>query len=51
MQSKVLGTINVAFNAAGQLLIIYSAFIKYLKRKWEYNESSASSIYKLQESP
>jgi len=27
----------VAFNATGRLLIIYSAFAKYLK-KWEYNE-------------
>jgi hypothetical protein len=39
MQSKVLGTINVDFDAAGQLLIIYSAFIKYLRRKWEYSEA------------
>ena len=29
--------ISVAFDATGQLLIIYSAFAKYL-RKWEYNE-------------
>jgi len=39
MQSKVLGNINVAFNAAGQLLIIYFAFIRHLRRKWEYNEA------------
>jgi hypothetical protein len=39
MQSKVLGTINVHFNAAGQLLIIYSASIKCLKSKWECNEA------------
>jgi hypothetical protein len=39
MQSKVLGTTNVDFDAAGQLLIIYSAFIKYLRRKWKYNEA------------
>jgi len=40
MQSKLLGIINVDFDATGQLLIIYSAFIKYLrKKKWEYNEA------------
>ena len=26
------------FDTTGQLLIIYSAFVKYLK-KWEYNEA------------
>jgi len=39
MQSKVLGTINGDFDAAGQILITYSAFNKYLRRKWEYNEA------------
>jgi len=30
----------VDFDATGQLLIIYSAFIKYLKKKkWEYNKA------------
>ena len=28
----------MAFDATGRLLIIYSAFVKYLKKKWEYNE-------------
>jgi hypothetical protein len=28
----------VDFVTSGQLLIIYSAFIKYLRKKWEYNE-------------
>ena len=28
----------MTFNATGQQLIIYSAFAKYLKKKWEYNE-------------
>ena len=28
----------MAFVAAFRLLIIYSAFAKYLKKKWEYNE-------------
>jgi len=39
MQRKLLGIINVDFDAACQLLIIYSAFVKYLKKKWEYSEA------------
>jgi len=31
--------INVDFDAADQLLIIYSAFVKYLRKKWEYSEA------------
>ena len=27
------------FDATGQLMIIHSTFIKYLKKKWEYNEA------------
>jgi hypothetical protein len=38
MQRKLLGIINVDFDATGQLPIIYSAFFKYLK-KWEENEA------------
>jgi len=30
----------VDFDTTGQLLIIYSAFVKYLRRKWEYNEAA-----------
>jgi len=30
MQKKLLGIINVECDATGQLLIIYSAFVKYL---------------------
>ena len=26
------------FDATGQLLIIYSTFIKYLRKKWKYSE-------------
>jgi len=29
--------INVDFHKIGQLLITYSAFVKYLRKKWEYN--------------
>ena len=32
MQRKLLGFINVDFYAAGQLLIIYGAFVKYLRK-------------------
>jgi len=32
MQRKLLGIIKVDFNATEQLLIIYSAFIKYLRK-------------------
>ena len=39
MRRKLSGIINVAFDITGQLLIIYSAFVKYLKKKkWEYDE-------------
>ena len=34
MQRKLLEVINVNFDATGQLLIIYSAFIKYWRRNW-----------------
>jgi len=34
-----LGIIKVDFDATGQLLTIYSAFFKYLRKKWEYNEA------------
>jgi len=39
MQRKFLGIFNMDFDAIGQLLIIYSAFVKYLRRKWEYNKA------------
>jgi len=39
MQRKLLGIINVDLEATGQLVIIYSAFIKYLRNKWEYNKA------------
>jgi len=31
MQRKLLGIISVDFDATGQLLTIYSAFVKYLR--------------------
>jgi len=27
------------FDVTGQLLITYSAFVKYLRKKWEHNEA------------
>jgi hypothetical protein len=39
MQRKLLGIIGVGFDLTGQLLIAYSAFIKYLRKKWDYNET------------
>jgi len=32
MQRKLLGIISVNFDATGQLLIRYSAFVKYLRK-------------------
>jgi hypothetical protein len=29
----------VDFDATGQLLTIYSALVKYWRKKWEYNEA------------
>ena len=34
MQKKLFGIINLDFNATGQLMISYSAFIKYLLTPW-----------------
>jgi hypothetical protein len=39
MQRELLGIISVNFDITGQLLIIYSAFVKILEKKWEYNEA------------
>jgi hypothetical protein len=38
MQRKLLlEIISVGFDVTGQLLIIYSAFVKYSRKKWEHN--------------
>ena len=39
MQRNLLGIISMDFDATGELLIIYFAVIKYLRKKWEYNEA------------
>jgi hypothetical protein len=49
MQRKFMGIVNVDFDATGQLLITYSAFVEYVK-KIGIQQSSASTLYKLQES-
>ena len=36
---ELLGIITLDINAARQLPIIYTAFVKYLRKKWEYNEA------------
>jgi hypothetical protein len=39
MQRKLSGIINVDFDATVRLLFTYSAFIKYFRKKWEYNDA------------
>jgi hypothetical protein len=41
MWRKLLGIVDVDFDVTGQLLTIYSAFVRYLgeKKKWEFNET------------
>jgi len=34
-QRKLLWVISVDFDATGRLLIIYSVFVNYLRKKWE----------------
>jgi len=47
-QRKLLGITNVDFDATGQLMIIYAAFVKYLSKNQK--RSSASALYRLLES-
>jgi hypothetical protein len=47
MQRKLLGIINVASDATGQLLTICSAFDKYF-RKMGIKRSGASILYRFQ---
>jgi hypothetical protein len=51
MQRKLLGFINADFDTTGQLLVIYSAFVKYLKKKMGIQGSIASAVYRLKEGP
>jgi hypothetical protein len=36
---KLLGIISVGFDVTDQLLIRFSAFVGYWRKKWEYNET------------
>jgi hypothetical protein len=36
---KLLGITSAGFNVTDQLLIRFSAFVRYWKKKWEYNET------------
>jgi hypothetical protein len=40
MQRTLLGFINVDFDAADQLLFVYSAFVRYFRKKREYNKAA-----------
>jgi hypothetical protein len=35
---EILGIVSVDLNVTGQLMIICSAFVKYIRKKWENNE-------------
>jgi len=39
MLRKLLWIVSVYFDVTGKLLTLYSVFIKYLRKKWEYNEA------------
>ena len=44
MQRKLVGIINVDFDATGKLLIIYSAFVKYLRKNGNTMKQCISSL-------
>ena len=44
MQRKLLGIINVDFDTTSQLLTIYSAFVKYLRKNWNTTKQYISSL-------
>jgi len=44
MQRKLLGIINVDFDATGELLIIYSAFVKYLEKNGNTTKQCINSL-------
>jgi hypothetical protein len=39
MCTKLLGIISVGFDVTDQLLIRFFAFVRYWRKKWEYNET------------
>jgi hypothetical protein len=46
---KLLGIINVGLDITDQLLIRFSAFVRYWRKKLEYNET-VHQLFRLQES-
>jgi len=44
MKRKLLGIINVDFDTTGQLRIIYSAFVKYLRKNGNTMKQCISSL-------
>ena len=45
MKRKLLRIVNVDFDATGQLLIIYSAFVKYLRKNESTTKECIIYIY------
>ena len=43
-QRKLLGIVNVDFDATGQLLIVYYAFLKYLRKIWNTTKHCTISL-------
>jgi hypothetical protein len=42
---EILGIISLDFDVEGQLLIIYSSFVEYLKNKCKYNEEAVLHLF------
>jgi hypothetical protein len=40
MKMKLLGIISVSFGETDQLVIRFFAFVRYWRKKWEYNETA-----------
>jgi hypothetical protein len=46
---KLLGIISVGFDVTDQLLIRFFAFVRYWRKKWEYNETVHQLFIRRQE--
>jgi len=44
MQRKLLGIIKVVFDTTGKILIIYSAFVKYLRKNGNKKKQYITSL-------
>jgi len=47
MQMKLLGIVKMDFDATGQILIIYYAFVEYLRKNRNTVKQCATASYKL----